>query len=86
MNGNQLMLTHYCSAGNQPHMVLDKQSTADRLVFLFAGGTNLRPEKDDHVHNVRFKMINDYAVESEWDGFKDGKKTGTTKFILSRKK
>ncbi|MFH1575167.1 MAG: hypothetical protein ABIG68_14390 [Acidobacteriota bacterium] len=86
MNGDQLMMTHYCSAGNQPQMVLDRHSGADRLIFNFAGGTNLNPAKDEHVHNLRIRWVNNGSIESEWDGYKDGKLAETTTFVLTRKK
>jgi len=35
LNGDQLMLTHYCAAANQPQMTLSKQSTKKRARFRF---------------------------------------------------
>jgi len=86
LNGNQLMLTHYCAAKNQPQMALDPQSTDEKLIFVFSGGTNLNPAIDEHVHNLRIKWVSWDAIESEWDGYKDGKKVETTTFVLTRKK
>src|SRR5262249_20329712 len=50
LDGNDLRMTHYCAAQNQPRVKLDRaNSTADHLVFVFDGGTNLDPQKDMHI-------------------------------------
>ena len=86
MNGNELVLTHYCAGGNQPQMELDKTSTAQKLVFNFSGGTNLNESKDAHMHSGRIALIDENSIECSWDGYQEGKKTGENKFYLSRKK
>src|SRR5579859_4783906 len=41
LDGDELVLTHYCAAGNQPRMKLDRQaSTTDKYLFVFDGGTS----------------------------------------------
>src|SRR4051812_11535892 len=41
LDGDELILTHYCALGNQPRLKLDRaKSTADNLIFSFDGGTN----------------------------------------------
>jgi hypothetical protein len=87
LDGDDLVLTHYCAAGNQPKLKLDRaNSTADNLVFKFAGGTNLDPAKDLHIHDVQFKFTADpKKFETQWEAFKDGKKAmGTTTMKLTR--
>src|SRR6187402_2672485 len=40
LDKGELIMTHYCSGGTQPHMRLSKTaSTPDKLVFDFDGGT-----------------------------------------------
>jgi hypothetical protein len=86
LDGNELRVTHYCAAGNQPRVKLDRaHSTPEDLIFVFDGGTNLDPEKDMHIHGVRIKFEKDGVVNSAWDGYVDGKKASTTTFMLSRK-
>ena len=85
LDGDKLMLTHYCAAGNQPRMVLDLQkSTPELLVFEFAGGSNLDPAKDNHMHAGRFKFIGANKLEAEWDNYQQGKQAGVAKFTLQR--
>jgi hypothetical protein len=87
LNGEQLLLTHYCASGNHPQMALDKQSTKSMLVFTFAGAVNFNAAKDMHMHGARLKLVDNDHLESEWDSYKDGESTGMpAKFFLARKK
>ena len=53
MDKGNLLMTHYCAAGNQPRMKLNaKKSTAQELVFDFDGGTNLNPRRDTDMHSM----------------------------------
>jgi len=86
LDNGKLVLTHYCAMGNQPRMELDPASNANRLVFAFAGGTNLDPAKDIHMHQGRIGLVAPERLENEWDVFRDGAKINTNKFFLERKK
>jgi hypothetical protein len=85
LEGGDLVLTHYCAAGNQPKMKLDTAaSTPGKLVFAFAGGTNLDPAKDAHIHSGRMGLTADGRLENEWDFYAGGKHAGTHKIFLNR--
>jgi len=85
LDGEEWKATHYCAAGNQPHLKLDRKgSKPDFYSFVFDGGTNLNPDKDMHIHAVRFKFLEGGKVESEWDGYLDGKLANTLKIPMSR--
>ena len=57
LDGDDLRMTHYCVAGNQPHVKLDRaNSKPDQLIFVFDGGTNLDPHKDMHIHGVKIRF------------------------------
>lgn len=85
MVGNDLMLTHYCSSGNQPTMklVLPRRDGRE-MNFEFSGGTNLDPSRDGHIHGIRVVLTGDDAFESYWTGWKDGQEAGVRKFALRR--
>jgi hypothetical protein len=85
LDGDKLLVTHYCAAGNQPTLALTKKSTAEALDFDFIRATNMKSKKDDHMHSLRIRFEGANAVVTEWDGFKNGRKTETTKFFLTRK-
>jgi hypothetical protein len=71
-DGRDVVMTHYCALGNQPKMKLDPASTDKELKFVFAGGTNLDPAKDMHMHEGSIKWIDDDHIEWTWQGYKDG--------------
>ncbi|HEY0783836.1 MAG TPA: hypothetical protein VGE98_15360 [Thermoanaerobaculia bacterium] len=84
LDHGDLVMTHYCAAGNQPHMRLDsKASTSDLYVFAFDGGTNFDPAKDMHIHSMRLAFKGDH-LESEWAAMADGKPAPDQRFVLSR--
>jgi hypothetical protein len=87
LDGDDLRMTHYCAAGNQPRLKLDRvNSSASRLVFLFDGGSNLDPSKDMHIHGMTMTFGKDGDVDCAWDGYMQGKSVGITRFQLSRPK
>ena len=86
LDGADLVRKHYCVMGNQPEMRLDvESSTPNVLRFVFAGGTNLDPAKDIHVHNGEIRILDDDRIEAVWAVHGNGKKTGTNEFFLKRK-
>jgi hypothetical protein len=85
LDGDELVATHYCAQGNQPRMKLDtKASRASKLVFDFAGGTNLDPAKDTHMHAQRFTLMDTNRLTIERDGYEDGRKSHTHKVEYTR--
>jgi hypothetical protein len=85
LDGDDLRMTHYCAAGNQPRVKLDRvNSKPNELIFVFDGGTNLDPQKDRHIHGVTITFHDDGKVTSAWDGYADGKKAETAIFVMTR--
>lgn len=85
LDGDQLVLTHYCAAKNQPRM---KAVTIgdDRIDFDFTGGSNINPAKDMHMHNGHLKWMDADTVSGEWVGWANGKASDhTVKFEMKRK-
>ena len=86
LDGDDLLLTHYCAGGNQPQMKLNRQSsTNETLVFDFIGGTNLDPTVDPHIHNAKIQMVDSDHFESIWQSWNEGKQYGTMTFSLARR-
>ena len=85
MDGSELVLTHYCAVGNQPHMRLDRaRSSGEELFFDFDGGTNVNPAKDTHVHSGRIHFVGADRIDAEWAVESEGKPAGSHKFVLTR--
>ena len=88
LDKGELIMTHYCSGGNQPHMRLAKAaSTPEKLVFDFDGGTNLDANKDSYIHNGEIRFLADGRIEASWTFWTDGKQAGANHFFpLTREK
>ena len=87
-DGNDLVMTHYCMLGNQPRMKADPKSPPNQIHFEFAGGTNLDPAKDMHMHEGTLTFIDDDHIEFSGVAWVDGKPSEThcAKMKLIRKK
>lgn len=74
LDEDRLVLTHYCTTGNQPHLKLDTAaSTADTYRFVFDGGTNLGSTYAPHLHQGTLRFLEGDKVDAEWLFFVDGK-------------
>jgi hypothetical protein len=88
LEGNDLVLTHYCAMGNQPRMKLARAAGTDpvELRFDFAGGANVDPATDMHMHSGRMTLRGANRIEAEWAVYDKGKQAGANKFFLDRVK
>ena len=85
LDGDDLRLTHYCAGGNQPQMKLNlDKSSSETLIFDFAGGTNLDPVVDHHIHAAEIQMVDNDHLESIWQSWGDGEQQATMIFHLAR--
>jgi len=84
MDGDRLVLTHYCAVGNQPRMRFEKTGHPGEIRFAFDGGTNLRADRDEHMHEVTIRLAGG-RMESEWVSWKDGARGHAASFALARK-
>ena len=83
MDGERLLMTHYCGAGNQPRMKVIS-SDAKSVSFEFFDGTNIGPG-DGHMQHVTFtEPDTDHHVE-EWIFLDHGKEMKEV-FTLARVK
>ena len=74
VDGRHLMLTHYCSLGNQPRMIADlPRGEVKTLRFAFLDATNLESPTAPHMHKVTFTVQDKDHFTQEWVLSKDGK-------------
>lgn len=71
-DGSDLIMTHYCVLGNQPRMKADPNSPSNQIVFRFAGGANLNPAKDKHMHEATLTIVSDDRIEVKGTGWENG--------------
>jgi hypothetical protein len=74
LDGDHLMMTHYCGAGNQPRMVA-REMTPQEVRFEFLDATSLASPNGGHMHRLVLKFTGDNTLTAEWtwrDKGKDG--------------
>jgi hypothetical protein len=72
VDGPDLVMTHYCVLGNQPRLKADPNSSANQIIFQFAGGSNLDPAKDKHMHSATLTIVDDRHIEVAGVGWQGG--------------
>jgi hypothetical protein len=85
IDGDRLMMTHYCGLGNQPRMKASVPAgDIKELKFTFVDGTNMK-KSDMHMHALDMKFIDDTHVEAIWSLYNKGKLEGDHSFNLTKK-
>jgi hypothetical protein len=73
LDGDRLLMTHYCGAGNQPRMKAEASPDAKTVAFNFLDATNLPSPETGHMHRAVFTMVDANHHKEEWVFTKDGK-------------
>lgn len=81
-DGDRLVLTHYCVAGNQPRMVAVPDG-GDALRFEFDGATGLDTPGEGHMHRAVVRPGAD-RLTAEWTFYQDGGPSFTAATDLHR--
>ncbi len=77
LDGDQLVLTHYCDMGNQPHMVGTTSPDGKTITFNFISASNLLSSQMGHMQRVTFSFIDADHHTEKWEfAMADGKTTG----------
>ena len=81
---DKLLMTHYCSMGNQPRMVASASPDGKTVTFKFLDATNLASPESGHMDHVVIAMASPDHHTEEWN-FVDHGKVVTEVFDLRRK-
>lgn len=85
LDGNRILLTHYCAAGNQPRMEAKSfDSQTGELRFQFLDATNLTSTNAGHMHNVTLHLLDNNHFSSEWQFFENGQAKFTERAQYTR--
>jgi hypothetical protein len=77
LDGERLLLTHYCDAGNQPRMAATISPDGKTIVFDFLDATNLLSSQMGHMQRVTFTFIDSDHHTEKWEfAMADGKQMG----------
>lgn len=63
---NRLLLTHYCTAGNQPRMQASASPDGKTITFNFVDGTNLDGPQSGHMDHVVIAVLDANHHTEEW--------------------
>jgi len=85
MDGDKLLLTHYCALQNAPVLRFQKSDKPGELKFVFDGGTNFDPKVDAHLHESTFQVVDRDTVEQRSTVFANGKAEPELRSVLHRR-
>ena len=86
LDGEQLKMTHYCTAGNQPTMNATYAPDTRTLIFEFVSATNLKSPNDGHMHHAVYTFIDNDHFKTTWTFRKDQKDAFTEDVTYVRAK
>ena len=81
---NRLLLTHYCTVGNQPRMQASASPDGKTITFNFLDATNLDSPQSGHMDHVVIALLGPDHHTEEWNFIDHGKQIKEF-FDLTRK-
>lgn len=84
VDGNRLLMTHYCGSGNQPRMAASLSPDGKILEFSFLDATNLASPQTGHMNHAVFTFADADHYSEDWTWIEGGQ-SKTAHFALSRK-
>ena len=86
LDGEEVKLTHYCTAGNQPTMRGTYAPETKTITFDFLGATNLKSPDDGHMHHATYTFLDNHHFKTAWTFRKDQKDAFTEEVTYVRVK
>ncbi len=84
LDGDRLLLTHYCAVGNQPRMQVSISPDGKTLTFNYVDATNLSSPDAGHMQKMILTILDENHHTEEWV-FVDHGKEHKAIFDLRRK-
>lgn len=76
MDGDTLLLTHYCEAKNAPRLAATRfENGGKKVLFAFRDGVNLPTRDRGHMDSMILELIDDNRFQSRWTWYQNGKET-----------
>jgi hypothetical protein len=85
VDGERLLMTHFCPSGNQPRMQATISSDGKSISFDFLDVTNLASPQAGHMHHAVYLFSDADHYTEQWTWRQDGKDT-TFQYEMQRKK
>lgn len=87
LDGNRLIMTHYCAAGNQPRMrAVQASADGKQVSFAFQDATNLASPDAGHMVGLTLAWKDGDHITHAWTWQEKGKPDHTEQFQFTRKK
>ena len=83
-DGDELVMTHYCVAGNQPRLRARKGAEDGVIHWDFVACENLADPKAMHMHDAKFTFVDANTLRTEWVGHDGGKANPASVMELKR--
>ncbi len=84
LDGSKLMMTHYCSLGNQPRMKLTESVKDKKLTFKMVDATGMKTANDPHMGGLTITWKDKDHIQQEWVHFAPDGKTEAHLFTYQR--
>ncbi|MCG8603898.1 hypothetical protein MJD09_02735 [bacterium] len=73
LDGDRLIMTHYCAAQNQPRMRAESGKNDPKSIkFTFFDATNMANETDGHMHSLELSFRDDDKLNHVWTWRENG--------------
>ena len=86
LDGDEVMLNHYCMLGNQPRLKARMSDRKNTIKFDFVSATNLASKNDAHMHEGELTIVDKDTIKSTWTKFENAKPAGDHSFQMIRRK
>jgi hypothetical protein len=86
MDGDSLLMTHYCAMGNQPRMRATVGPNPNELRFEFDGVSNLRTPDEMYMGSMTMTIVDEDHIKQVWHHYVKGVKGEPTVIELTRKR
>lgn len=89
LDGDRLLLTHYCVARNQPRLVATEFADTDSgqvVVFSFLDITGAKSRDAGHMDKCRLTFVDDDHTKVQWTWYQDGQESWMEEILQKRVK
>lgn len=86
MDGDTMVVTHYCAAGNQPRMRARADSDPTVIVFERDGVSNLTGSDQKYMGGLTLTRKDADTLVAHWTSYVGNEPSDSTDFVLTRKR
>ena len=83
--GGQICMSHYCSSGNHPKMVV-KSQTDKSITFEMKGVDGISSADEKHMHGLTITWVDKDHIAQDWISYDNGKQADKAHFDFERQK